>query len=214
LDCTSGTSRIVSTRDEPQYKRCHCPVWFRTNRDGKQTRGSSKERSWEAAQRKARRLEQAEPSGHNIHNTRATGFADVIEAFLTDKEKGHSLRHHAFRYRTVARQRLSSTQQAWPQCLWHLARESHSALLHLLHQVAKNPFGLIPLRLELSFRSSGREVHFAGSGRRLDRAAAFRARRIAARATERAHQTGSSEESRSDTPSYEPCPRWYRNDGR
>ena len=75
-------------KDDPQYKRCHCPVWFQTNRDGKQTRWSSKGRSWEAAERKARKLEQAEASGHNIHSTRATGFADVIEAFLTDKEKG------------------------------------------------------------------------------------------------------------------------------
>jgi integrase len=75
-------------KDEPQYKRCHCPVWYQTNRDGKQTRWSSKERSWEAAERKARKLEQAEASGHNIHSTRAMGFVDVIEAFLTDKEKG------------------------------------------------------------------------------------------------------------------------------
>ena len=39
-------------KDEPQYKRCHCPVWFQTNQDGKQTRWASKERSWEAAERR------------------------------------------------------------------------------------------------------------------------------------------------------------------
>ena len=75
-------------KDQPQHRRCGCPVWFQTNRDGKQTRWSSKERSWEAAERKARKLEQAEASGHNIHSTRAAELADVIEAFLIDKEKG------------------------------------------------------------------------------------------------------------------------------
>jgi integrase len=75
-------------KDQPQHRRCHCPIWFQTNRDGKQTRWSSKERSWDAAERKARKLEQAEASGHNIHSTRAAGLTDVIEAFLTDKEKG------------------------------------------------------------------------------------------------------------------------------
>jgi site-specific recombinase XerD len=45
-------------KDEPTYKRCDCAVWFQTNIDGKQKRWTSKESSWEAAQRTARVLEQ------------------------------------------------------------------------------------------------------------------------------------------------------------
>jgi hypothetical protein len=44
--------RHVADREHksaPQYKRCHCPVWYQTNRDGKLTRWSSEDRSWEAA---------------------------------------------------------------------------------------------------------------------------------------------------------------------
>jgi integrase len=71
-------------KDEPQYKRCHCPIWFQTNRDGKQTRWSSKERSWEAAARKANALEQAGQTGHNG----TMSLQGAIMEFLTDKEKG------------------------------------------------------------------------------------------------------------------------------
>jgi len=75
-------------KDNSQYKRCRCPVWFQTNEGGDQKRWSSKERSWDAAERKARRLEQAAAAGENIHNGHAKSLKDVIKAFLTDKEKG------------------------------------------------------------------------------------------------------------------------------
>jgi hypothetical protein len=60
------SKRHVADREyksEPQYERCHCPVWYQTNRDGKQTRWSSEDRGWEAAERKARKLDQAEATG-------------------------------------------------------------------------------------------------------------------------------------------------------
>lgn len=75
-------------KNDPKYKRCHCPVWFQTNEDGKQHRWTSKERSWERAERKARELEQSAISGEDIHNGHNKILTDVIELFLTDKEKG------------------------------------------------------------------------------------------------------------------------------
>jgi integrase/recombinase XerD len=81
-------SKDCAHRNEPAYKRCDCAVWFQTNINGKQKRWTSKESVWEAAQRKARVLEQQYEDAE-LGRAPAPGAAktvkDAIDLFLGAK---------------------------------------------------------------------------------------------------------------------------------
>ncbi len=74
-------------KGDPQYKRCHCPVWFQTNQDGKQKRWTSREVTWEAAQRIANHLMQQDEDarlGRTVPGAAKT-VKEAIERFLVAK---------------------------------------------------------------------------------------------------------------------------------
>lgn len=76
-------SKDCEHKDDPTYKRCDCAVWFQTNINGKQRRWTSKESAWEAAQRKARVLEQQDDAG--LRPQAAKTVKDAIDLFLAAK---------------------------------------------------------------------------------------------------------------------------------
>src|ERR1700732_306232 len=79
-------------KGDPTYKRCHCPVWFQKNQDGKQERWTSKETTWEGAQRLARHLEKQDEDaryGRTVPGAAKT-VKETVELFLAAK-RGENL---------------------------------------------------------------------------------------------------------------------------
>ncbi len=75
------------TQTSIHYRRCHCPKWIQGTLDGKAfIRTSAKTRSWEAAEKKVRKLENKDEAVQQIT------VLDAVTAFIDD-ERARNLAH-------------------------------------------------------------------------------------------------------------------------
>jgi site-specific recombinase XerD len=72
-------------RGDRTYRRCNCRVWLGWWIEGKQFQVSAKTRSWEAAARQARAIEERAEDGLAPTATAAKTVAEAIDLFLANK---------------------------------------------------------------------------------------------------------------------------------
>lgn len=92
-------------KDDPQYKRCHCSVWFQKNQDGKQERWSSKETTWEGATRLANHLMKLDEDaryGRTTGGAPAKSVKEAIDIFLDAKRSENLSPDTVYRHEQIA----------------------------------------------------------------------------------------------------------------
>jgi site-specific recombinase XerD len=105
-------TKTCKHKSEKDYQRCECPVWFEANVVGRrwntetetwaqapnesiQSRWSSKEKNWRAAEYKARQLEQ-----QNSHPA-AMSVKEAVEVFLTSKRNENLAADTVYRHEQI-----------------------------------------------------------------------------------------------------------------
>jgi site-specific recombinase XerD len=97
--------RACEHKDDPQYKRCHCSVWFQKNQDGKQERWSSKETTWEGATRLANHLMKQDEDaryGRTTGAAPAKSVKEAIDIFLDAKRSENLSPDTVYRHEQIA----------------------------------------------------------------------------------------------------------------
>jgi integrase/recombinase XerD len=93
---------------DKNYRRCRCAVWMEWNLQGKQNRKSAKTMSWDVAQKKARKIEQAHEDAE-LGKTVAPGAAKTVPeaiALYLDSKRGEDLAANTIYKHTLTLNRL------------------------------------------------------------------------------------------------------------
>src|SRR5258705_2500299 len=93
---------------DKNYRRCRCAVWMEWNLQGKQNRKSAKTMSWDVAQKKARKIEQAHEDAE-LGKTAAPGAPKIVSgaiALYLDSKRGEDLAANTIYKHTLTLNRL------------------------------------------------------------------------------------------------------------